>query len=215
MSGKQLLRLALLAPFGLAYLWLGHQASTSSDPSLASLLIGLGPLAFSALVLALQARSVWLLGLCVGALALILTHLGFLRANAPWVYFVQHAGMHALLGLMFGRTLGGAHADALCSKVSQVVFGKEQLDEAYYRYTWRVTIAWTAYFGLTTLLSVLLFWLAPLEIWSIYANLLTPFIIGAIFVIEFAIRMRVLPRNRHASIAQTIRAYREYSQRRS
>jgi uncharacterized membrane protein len=213
MSGKQLLRLALLAPFGLAYIWLGHQASIASNPPLASLLIGLAPLAFSAVALAWQARSIWLIGLCVATLGLILSHLGFLTANAAWVYFIQHAGTHALLGLMFGRTLRGPDAEALCSKVSQFVF-PGQLDADYYRYTWWVTLAWTLYFGLASLLSVLLFWLAPIEIWSVYANLLTPLIIGAIFAIEFAIRLRVLPRNRHASIAQTIRAYREYSQRR-
>lgn len=213
MSGKQYLRLALMAPFGLAYLWLGHQASTSSDPSLASLLIGIAPLAFSALALVWQARSAWLAALSIAVLALLLSHLDFLRREAAWVYFVQHAGMHALLGLMFGRTLGGADADALCSKISHLVYG-DQLDASDDRYTWRVTLAWTIYFGVTTLLSVLLFWLAPLEIWSIYANLLTPLIIGALFVIEFAIRLRVLPRDRQASIAATIRAYREYSQRR-
>lgn len=213
MSGKQLLRLALLAPFGLAYIWLGHQASISSNPPLASLLIGLAPLAFSALLLAWQARSIWLVGLCAVCTGLILAHLDFLTANAAWVYFIQHAGMHALLGLMFGRTLGGPDDKALCSKVAHVVF-RDQLDAGYYRYTWWVTLVWTIYFGFTTLLSVLLFWLAPLEIWSVYANLLTPLIIGAIFAIEFAIRLRVLPRNLHASIAQTIRAYREYSQRR-
>ncbi|PLK47904.1 hypothetical protein [Uliginosibacterium sp. TH139] len=212
MSGMQWLRTGLIAVVGAAYLWLGHQASISSDPPLLSLLIGLAPLSVSALLLAWASRSPWLLGLCVVALLAMLLKLDYLRANTAWVYFIQHAGMHAMLGVMFGRTLGHDHSAALCSQVSRVVYGND-LDAAFYLYTWRVTVVWTAYFALTTLLSVLLFWLGPLAWWSVFANLLTPVIIGAIFVIEFAIRQRTLPRNRHASIAQTIKAYREYSQR--
>lgn len=212
MQAMQWLRTGLIALVGAVYLWLGHQASIASDPPLASLLIGLAPLSLSALLLAWASRSPWLLAGCAGALLLMLLNLDFLRANTAWVYFIQHAGMHSLLGLMFGRTLSRDHAKALCSQVSRMVWG-DQLDAAFYRYTWQVTWAWTAYFALATLLSVLLFWLAPLAWWSVFANLLTPVLIGAIFVIEFAIRQRVLPKDRHASIAQTIRAYREYSAR--
>jgi uncharacterized membrane protein len=212
MSAVQLLRTGVIALVGAVYLWLGHQASISADPPLASLLIGLAPLSLSALLLAWASRSLWLIGLCAGALLLMLTNIEFLRANTPWVYFVQHAGMHSLLGIMFARTLSRDHAQALCSKVSYMVWG-DQLDAPFYLYTWRVTWVWTAYFALATLASVLLFWLAPLAWWSVFANLLTPVLIGAIFVIEFAVRQRVLPKDRHASIAQTIRAYREYSAR--
>lgn len=212
MSSMKWLRAGLIAVVGAAYLWLGHQASISSDPPLLSLLIGLAPLSLSALLLAWASRSPWLLGLCVAALLLMLLNLDFLRANTPWVYFIQHAGMHAMLGVMFGRTLSSDHTKALCSQVSRVVWG-DQLDAAFYLYTWRVTAVWTGYFVLATLVSTLLFGLAPLAWWSVFANLLTPVIIGAIFVIEFAIRQRVLPRDRHASIAQTIQAYRDYSQR--
>ncbi len=206
------LRAGLIAVVGAAYLWLGHQASISSDPPLLSLLIGLAPLSASALLLAWASRSPWLLGLCVLALLAMLLKLDWLRANTAWVYFIQHAGMHTMLGVMFGRTLGKQHSEALCSQVSRVVYG-DNLDAVFYLYTWRVTAVWTAYFALATLVSVGLFWLAPLEWWSVFANLLTPIIIGAIFVVEFAVRQRVLPRDRHASIAQTIKAYREYSQR--
>ena len=206
------LRTGVIALVGAVYLWLGHQASIASDPPLASLLIGLAPLSISALLLAWASRSFWLLSSCALALLAMLLNIDFLRANTAWVYFIQHAGMHTLLGIMFGRTLSHDHAKALCSQVSRVVWG-DQLDAYFLRYTWRVTWVWTLYFALATLASVLLFWLAPLAWWSVFANLLTPVLIGAIFVIEFAVRQRVLPKDRHASIAQTIQAYRAYSER--
>lgn len=214
MRGVQLLRLALLAPFGLGYLWIAHAVSTSARPSAAGLLIGMLPLGVSALLLVWQSRSAWLALLGAGAVILLATELDFLCANAAWVYFIQHAGMHLLLGLMFGRTLLGPRRQALCSQVAALML-RERADAQVFDYTWRVTLAWTLYFGLTTLLSILLFRFAPVEVWSVYANLLTPLIIGAIFVIEFVIRLCVLPADRQFSIAQTIRAYREYSQRRS
>ena len=214
MTAKQVLRLGLIALFGGAYIWLGHQASISAHPPLLSVLIGLAPLSASALVLAWHSRSRWLLGLCVGCLVLMLVFLDFLRANTPWVYFIQHAGMHAMLAVMFGRTLRGGDDRALCSLISQLVYGSD-LDAAFFRYTWNVTLVWTLYFALATLLSVGLFFFGPLELWSAFANLATPFIIGAIFVIEYLVRLRALPRRQHASIAATIRAYREYSQRNS
>lgn len=214
MRGLQLLRLALLAPFAVGYLWLAHKVSTSLTPSVLGLLIGLLPLGASALLLVWQARSLWLALLGGGALLLLASQLDFLCANAAWVYFVQHAGMHLLLGIMFGRTLLGAREEALCSRVAALML-RERADAQVFAYTWRVTQAWTAYFALTTLLSILLFRFAPIEVWSVYANLLTPLIIGAVFLIEFAIRLCVLPADRQFSIAQTIRAYREYSQRRS
>lgn len=206
------LRTGVIALVGAVYLWLGHQASIASDPPLASLLIGLAPLSISALLLAWASRSVWLLGSCALALLVMLLNIDFLRANTAWVYFIQHAGMHTLLGIMFGRTLSRDHSKALCSQVSRVVWG-DQLDAPFFLYTWRVTWVWTLYFALATLASVLLFWLTPLAWWSVFANLLTPVLIGAIFVIEFAVRQRVLPKDRHASIAQTIQAYRAYSER--
>ena len=212
MSVMQVLRLGLIALFGAAYLWLGHQASIAADPPLAGILIGLAPLALSAVLFALASRSPWLIGLCAAGLGAVLIWIDFLRANTAWVYFIQHAGMHAMLGVMFGRSLWGRDEEALCSVISEVVYG-EGLDARFYRYTWQVTAGWTAYFGLATLVSALLFAFAPLAVWSVFANLLTPVIIGALFVIEFLIRVRTLPSDRHASIAATIRAYRKYSQR--
>ncbi|MDQ7988238.1 MAG: hypothetical protein REI09_01280 [Candidatus Dactylopiibacterium sp.] len=214
MTGKQWLRLALLAPFALAYLWLAHLASTTTHPSALSVLTGFVPLGASAALLAWHARSPWLIGLCLAAFGLIVTKLDFLCENAAWVYFVQHAGMHALLGIMFGRTLSGPQSAALCSQVAHFVHG-DRLDATYYRYTWWVTLGWTAYFLLTTLASALLFAFAPVALWSVYANLATPLIIGALFAVEFALRMRFLPRHLRLGLVQTIRAYREYSQRRS
>ncbi|MBS1207754.1 MAG: transrane protein [Proteobacteria bacterium] len=212
MSGKQVLRLGLAALFGAAYLWLGHLASISADPPLVSIIMGLAPLTASAVVLVWHSRSVGLQLLCAACLIGMVLEIDFLRSNTAWVYLIQHAGMHIMLGVMFGRTLSHGYAGALCSRISCFVY-PEPLNDAFFRYAWKVTLVWTIYFAAAATVSILLFFFGPREAWSIFANLLTPVLIGAIFVIEYLVRLRALPQRQHISIAQTIRAYREYSQR--
>ena len=48
----------------------------------------------------------------------------------------------------------------------------------------------------------------------VFANLLTPVFVGLMFVVEYLVRVRVLPDREHFSIAATIKAYRSYEQQR-
>jgi uncharacterized membrane protein len=154
------------------------------------------------------------LTLCAAYAIAIILNLDNLRNHAAWLYFVQHAGAMTLLGATFGSTLGGRHADALCSRIASFV-NPTPLDADYLHYTWNVTFAWTAFFILNALVSVSLFFFGPIESWSFFANLLTPALLGAMFAGEYLIRRRVMPDRAHFSIAATIHAYREYSRRQS
>ena len=203
-------RLAALAVLGAAYLWLGHLGSVSENPPAICLLTGLLPLWAIALALAwhTRPRGLWLalLGLATGGVFL---KLDLLRQNTAWVFFLQHAGTHALLGISFARTLFAGHDQALCSRIAGITHGP--LSPRMARYTWQVTLAWTIYFFAAMLCSLGLFALAPLEAWSVFANLLTAPLIGAIFVIEYLIRLRSFPNERHIGVLGTIKAYRDYS----
>jgi uncharacterized membrane protein len=212
MSLAQLARIGVIGAIGGAYLWMGFEASISSDPPLLALLVGLAPLSFSAIAAAWHSRSLALQIVCAGALVWMGMNIEFLRTNTPWVYFIQHFGMHVLLGIMFGRTLTRLPEQALCSQISALVC-RDATDVAFFRYTWKVTLAWTIYFAMSALISGVLFFCGPLDVWSVFANLLTPVLIGLMFAVEFLIRLRVLPPEQHASISRTIAAYREYSQR--
>jgi uncharacterized membrane protein len=59
--------------------------------------------------------------------------------------------------------------------------------------------------------SALLFALAPLGVWSLFANLLTLPLVAAMFVAEFLVRMRVCPELGHGGLARgvlrSVRAY--------
>ena len=78
-------------------------------------------------------------------------------------------------------------------------------------YTRSVTWAWTLYFGCISGLSLLLFWLAPIAIWSAFANLLGVPLLVLMFVGEYAVRCYVLPVADRAGPLDAIRAYRQAS----
>jgi uncharacterized membrane protein len=212
-AGKFPLRLVLTAIAAVLYLALGHFAAASDHPPVYALVAGIVPLVVLAVLTAWKSRfRVLALLLCATVILMIALNLEALRGHAAWVYFVQHAGAMMLLGVTFGVTLNSGDAGAICSRMAILVASKP-LDARYLRYTWKVTLAWTIYFALSAAISVALFFGGAIEVWSIFANLLTPLLIGAMFAGEYMIRVRVLPDGGQVGIAETIRAYREYSRR--
>lgn len=127
-----------------------------------------------------------------------------LERNFTWVYFIQHAGTNAMLFLAFGRTLRHG-AEPLCSQFARMVHG--EIDARIARYTRQVTLAWTVFFAVMASTSSLLFFLAPIEAWSVFANLLTLPLVILMFVVEFAIRIRLHPQMRGSRIIDGVRAY--------
>lgn len=211
---RQALRLGLIATAGALYLGLSHFTAASERPPVIGLVVGLLPLGAIALVAAWNSRAPALaLLLCTACVLALALNFDNLRQHAAWLYFVQHAGAMALLTITFGSTLGSAHQDALCSRIASLM-QRAPLDADYLRYTWQVTVAWTLYFLASAILSVLLFSFGPVEVWSIFANVLTPVLLGVMFAGEYLIRLRVMPGRSHFSISETIQAYRDYSRRR-
>ena len=209
----RLLMMAAIAAAGAAYLAFSHLLTIDAHPSLGMLALGVTPVTAITLLAAWNSRLRWIALLLVAALALtVWVYLEDLRNHVNWLYFMQHAGTMVLLAITFGSTLGRGDANALCSRVTRLMLPGPP-DPTYMRYTWKVTVAWTVYFVASAVVSVGLFFFGPLAVWSFFANLLTPVIVGLMFVIEYVVRVRVLPDRPHFNIAQTIQAYRAYEQR--
>jgi uncharacterized membrane protein len=206
---RQNLRLAILALLGALYLWFSYLVSVSNKPPLLLVLASIAPIAMAGLVAAWKSNTKFI-ALAVTGAALIALYFfsDFLRSHIAWFYFLQHAGMMVFLGALFGSTLKNDET-ALCSRIARLL-DKTVLDAAYLRYTWKVTAAWTLYFCVSAIVSVVLFFFSPIEIWSLFASVLTPISLGAMFIGEYCIRVRVLPGRKHFSISETIRAYRNF-----
>ena len=200
---------ALIGAAGLAYYLLAYTTSASERASLPVALFGLAPLI--ALVLLLSRRSGQRFVLRAVSTFTLLA-MGFamvwprLQAHPAWLYFLQHALGNLLLATIFGRSLFGGR-QALVTYFASFSH-RPTLSPLVARYTRHVTLAWTLFFLSMASISTLLFALAPVEFWSIFANLLSfPLVVG-MFLGEYLVRRRVLPIHERTSIMGSIRAYR-------
>jgi uncharacterized membrane protein len=197
-------RLAIAAAV-VAWAGAAHYTSAMVESSSWGALLGLLP--FVAIAAAFCWRSprrvamFALLALAAAGLALVWPRLA---ANVGWMYFIQHAGTNALLGIGFGRTLA-AGRQPMCTRLAAV--GRSALSPALRRYTRQVTLAWTLFFAVMTTASVALFAFGPIGVWSAFANLLTLPLVALMFVAEYAVRLRALPPEDRSGILDAVRAY--------
>ena len=198
---------AILA--GVGFSVLEHRAAAADTPSLFGALVAITPLTALACILAWRSphRPI-MLSLCVAALVTIYLESDWLLAHYEWVFLLQHAGIYALLCFAFGRTLPAGHTPLVTGLARMV---HDTMTPALIGYTRGVTWAWTIYFGATSVLSVLLFWLAPTATWSAFAYLLSPVLLVLMFAAEYAVRFLVLPASDRAGPLEAIQAYRRRS----
>jgi len=134
--------------------------------------------------------------------------LGGLGPYVPWFYFLQHVAMFLALAAWFGASLRPGR-EALVTRFALLVEGT--LSPAGLAYTRGATLAWAVFSAAIAAASALLFFLAPLALWSVFANLLTLPLVGAMFVAEFLVRVRVCPELSHGGVlrgvTRSVRAY--------
>ena len=182
-------------------------AAASPRPGLPESLVAIIPLLGLAFVMTWRSsQRALMLGLCVAACAVLYGFSGWLINHYHWVFLLQHAGIYALLCGAFGRTLQAGRTPMI-SGFARIVHGT--LSPAQIDYTRSVTWAWTLYFGGTAALSLLLFWFAPVAVWSAFANLLGGPLLVLMFAGEYAVRCHVLPVADRAGLLEAIRAYRQ------
>ncbi len=129
---------------------------------------------------------------------------GTLQRHFPDLFFVEHAGANLVLAFVFGRTLFGGR-EALCTRFARLLHGTLPVEVE--RYSRRVTAAWTIFFATLFALSCTLYFGGFLAAWSVLANILSPILIVAMFMVEYAIRHRVLPQWERVGLLGGIRAF--------
>lgn len=187
------------------YAVLAHLAAADPNPN--QLDVGVAtvpPVAVSLLLAWRSSQRVLMLLLCLAGTVGLYAAAGWLVGYYNWVFLLQHVGMQVLLGLAFGHTLRASRTP-LVSRIAALVHGP--LSPTLARYTRQVTWAWTLYFSVTAAVSVLLFGLAPIAAWSVFANLLGLPLLILMFVAEYAVRLCVLAPSERTGLLQAIRAY--------
>lgn len=209
----QLLRGAAVALLVVAWALSAHLASAGTTAPDLGAALGVAPLALGALLVA--RRRGWpalLLGL-IACGALLVAIWPQIRGNVAALYLLQHVGTNLALAGLFGGSLLGP-GEALITRLARRIHGGH-LSPLKIRYTRLSTAVWTTFFVACATLSLLLFWLAPTAVWSVFANLLPAPLVGLMFLAEHLWRCRILPPEERPRFADVVRAWREDSRHRS
>lgn len=203
MSTKGRLLLALLG--GLAYAGLSHLLMVHAADKPWAIAALLGPALLMVTGMALQRRHAPSLLACLaawGGVAWVALQGGV--GDVSRLYVGQHAGIHLALGLSFAATLRGDRL-SMIGIFAERVHGS--LCTAMRRYTWQVTAVWCGYFFGMTAVSCWVYASLPWRQWSLLANLITPMLIGGLFVGEYLLRYQLHPGFERATLMDAWRAY--------
>ena len=206
----RILRWAAIASALIAYPFLVYytsHADASSRAGQLGALLSIAPVVLIALICAWRSRARVLM---LSAVALLCAGLWLawplLVQHYNVVYWLQHAGMQLLLLAVFGRTLLPG-VTPLCTRYARAVHAPHILSPQHERYARHVTVAWTLFFAVMAAVSSMLFFLAPLDVWSIFANFMTLPLVILMFVAEYVVRHRLLPQIPRVDILAAVRAF--------
>lgn len=198
-------RLVLVALAVVAYEVLAHWLTVHAAASPWALVIVWGPLLLSLAGYAAARRRWWLLLAAIGGLVFVAVAGSV--SDLQRLYLFQHAGIHAVLGLVFAATLLPGRMPMI-TKVALRVHGG-RMPEAKFAYTRRVTQAWVAYFAAMVAASLALYAWAPWAWWSAFANLVTPAAMVLMLVGEWRLRYWLHPEFERVPITTAMRAFRQ------
>ena len=198
-------RVFALAAVAVAYVLGSHWLMTGAPASPWSPVIVVGPMLAAAAGVAWQRRHRLLAALAALAMAGLVVQ-AWRGHDLPVgsIYVCQHVAIHLLLALAFGLTLQPGR-DSLVTALARRVHGT--LTPAMAAYSRKVTLVWTGYFIAMAALSVVLYAVAPFDVWAAFANLVTPVAILVMFIGEYIVRYRLHPEFERATLAQAVRAY--------
>jgi uncharacterized membrane protein len=203
-SGRRL-QLAAVLLFFIAYSVLSHYSNLNLQALDLRTLLALAPMLALGLVLLWRWSGALMALLAAAAAAYLLRAFWPVFAqNFSIVYLVQQIGFYSIMAFTFGRSLRKGSVP-LCTQLADKVHGP--LSALELRYTRNVTVAWVIFFLCNVAANVLLFEFAPLRVWSVFVNFCSLPLILLMFVAEYAVRRRVLPRVQRSGLIATLRVY--------
>jgi uncharacterized membrane protein len=172
----------------LAYQFLIHRVTVSGQTTPVAITLILAPLVVTAgwfFVLELGLRRTLLL---ISALVFpgwaIISMVGL--PHPAILLGLPHLVTNLFLLWFFARTLKAGRTPLITS-ISQRIHGSITPDLQIY--TRRITWAWSLFFALQIIVSIVLYIFAPLQAWSMFINLLNAPLIALMFIGEYTYRM--------------------------
>lgn len=125
-----------------------------------------------------------------------------IEQNYEWADLAQQCGVYGLIALGFARSLFGGRVP-LCTQLAIKLHGAlTPIEIAYNR---GATLAWAVFYGALTAAVLVLFFFAPMRVWSLFVNFGVLALIVLAGILDHAMRRRVLPRHPSGRILSIIR----------
>jgi uncharacterized membrane protein len=134
-----------------------------------------------------------------------------IKQHTGLVFWMLDIGLMLTLAMTFGLTLLSGRKP-LCVHFAEIINGGT-LPPAHEIYARNVTIAWVIFFISIAIISTLLFFLAPLAVWSFFVNFLTLPLVALMFLGEFMLRRRLLTDLPTGHVLDAVHAYLDKSAR--
>lgn len=182
-----------------------HMLLTSGQWPAATLVMALLPFGLLPLSLLAAGRIVWGLAATGGLLGAASYGWHTLLQRQDLIYLLQNLGMQCLMALVFGHTLRAGY-EPLISQFARRVH-RSDYNPAIAAYTRQATWAWTLFFIVMGLGSLLLFAAAPLAVWSWFVNFASFVLLGLMFAGEYAVRRWRLRDVRHVPFLRSLTLY--------
>jgi len=123
---------------------------------------------------------------------------------------IPHALAYSSLLIGFALSLRPGH-EAVLTRIATRLRGP--LPPGLHAYTRSVTAAWSCFFAAQLVLSLTLFLFAPVEIWSLFINVLNLPLVVTMFTIEYLYRVSHFPNFRHDRFSDFVKFAAEVSKR--
>jgi uncharacterized membrane protein len=192
-----------IAALIIAYAALSQYSSSVPDAKGLGAALSVGPVLLIGIVL------IWrwtqpLIALLAAALlsAGLYNFWALIERNYEWSDLVQQCGAYCLVALSFARTLFAGRVP-MCTHLASNIHGA--LTPVEVAYTRRATVAWVMFYVLIVVAILVLFFVAPLRIWSLFVNFGTFALILLMGFADHAIRRRLLPRHPSGGLFVIIR----------
>lgn len=134
-----------------------------------------------------------------------------IKQHTGLIFWMLDIGLMLALSITFGQTLLKGRKP-LCVHFAEMINGGT-LPPDHERYARKVTLAWVLFFAGIIIISTLLFFLAPLSVWSFFVNFLTLPLVALMFVAEFIVRRCLLSDLPTGNVMDAVHAYLDKSAR--
>jgi uncharacterized membrane protein len=193
----------------LTYSLIANYTLQSKQHASIGVLIALGPIVLTCVVLAYNAKHrLFMFGLLLLSCPFIWIAWTYFKQHYDWIYWLVHESLQLVLFITFARTLKRGQ-QPLCTQFAQVIHGSLSLE--LINYTRKITIAWAFFFAFVSIISTWIFCFYPVKIWSIFSNFVYLPLVALMFILEYIVRINVLPEKDRTNIMDAIHAFMDKS----